>query len=105
MYHHHDSPQNVIYETDLKRSHKSIARINDETSSTTDEQRLYLNTYKIRLYKSVAGNQYIIYCYRYPGKTKQLYLGYARVYFVTGPDGVRHAVLGPKCEFREPANQ
>ena len=41
----------------------------------------------------------------YPGKTKQLYLGYARVYFVSDPDDVRHAVLGPKCEFRETASQ
>ena len=105
MCDHHDFPQNVIYETDLKRAHKSIARINDATSSTTDEQRLYLNTHKICLYKSAAGNQYLIYCYCYPGKTKQLYLGYARVYFVTGPDGARHAVLGTKCEFRETADQ
>ena len=105
MADHHDFPQNVVYETNLQRGNSTVACIKRETSSTTDEQRLYLNTHKICTYKSSAGNQYIIYCYCYPGKTKQLYLGYAQVYFVTGPDDVRHAVLGPKCEFRETAAQ
>ena len=105
MCYHHDFPQNVIYETNLQRGNSTVACIERETSSTTDEKRLYLNTHKICTYKSAAGNQYLIYCYCYPGKTKQLYLGYARVYFVTGPDGARHAVLGTKCEFRETADQ
>lgn len=105
MVYHHDYPQNVIYETDIRRGNGSVACIAGETSSTTDEERLYLNTHKVCTYKSVLGNQYIIYCYCYPGKTKQLYLGYAPVHFITASDGTRHVILGPKCEFRETASQ
>ncbi len=105
MSENHDYPQNVIYTTTLQRGYNAVIGIEKATNATAKEKCLYLNTHKICVYESDLGNKYLIYCYCYPGKSKQLYLGYAPVYFAKDSSDIKHVMLGTKIEFRENKNQ
>ena len=96
----YEDPQNMIYTTELTTG--SACPVTCSCSRTAGEYKttqLYKNTHKCCVYET-NGNQYIIYCYCYPGKTKQLYLGYARCWI----DSNYKVQLGPKFEFRETAS-
>lgn len=88
-------PSNVIYNTSIVRAGNDAVNISNTTAAAI--KRLYLNTQNIVAYTSAFGRNYIIYAYCYPGKTKQLYLGFAP-YTI---DAENHVYLGPKCEFRD----
>ena len=66
-----------------------------------DTDQPYKNTHKCCVYEASSDNQYIIYCYCHPGRTKQLYFGYAACWV----DSSYKVRLGPKCEFRETSSQ
>ncbi len=71
-----DYVQNVFYTTDIQRG--AGVAVSSTDTSKSDLYRLYLNTHKICVYESpITKHSYIIYAYCYPGKTKQLFLGYA----------------------------
>ncbi len=77
-----EDPQNIIYSTG-KTTDKSCSTTCGCYSNTYDkygETQLFKNTHKLVAYTSDSGNKYIIYCYCYPGKSKQLFLGYAPYY-------------------------
>ncbi len=82
-------PENIIYVSGVNKYGGSI------NSSTCSEATLYRNTYKF-----VAYNNYIIYAYCYPGRTKQLILGAARYYI----DSQYQVHLLTKTEFRDKDN-
>lgn len=88
-------PQNVIYNTTIGRGNRSA--VSSDNTSASDDKRLYLNTQMFVPYTSNAGHTYIIYAYCYPGKTKQLYLGYAPYTITTD----NHINLLSKTEFRD----
>ena len=93
-----EDPQNVIYTTGKTSFQESCSvDCGCYSSSYVDygEKQLFKNTHKCVIYKAASGTQYLIYCYCYPGKTKQLYLGYARIYV---KDNKVHLLT--KCEFR-----
>ena len=90
-------PQNMLYCTHITRG-TDVANVRN--FSATDDKRLYLNTHKICTYKSQkTGYEYLFYCYCYPGKTKQLFLGYAP-YYIDKSDNY-NVVLLTKTEFRD----
>ncbi len=91
--------QNVIYMTDVVRGYGSACNLANTTKE--DLYRFYLNTHKICTDITNPDSKYIFYCYCYPGKTKQLYLGYAQYSF----DSNNRITLGPKFEFRASASQ
>lgn len=71
-----DYVQNIFYTTDIQRG--TGVAVSSTDTSKSDLYRLYLNTHKICVYESpITKHSYIIYAYCYPGKTKQLFLGYA----------------------------
>lgn len=71
-----DYIQNVIYTTDIQGA--SETAVSSTNTTKEDKYRFYLNTHKICIYESpITKHSYIIYAYCYPGKTKQLFLGYA----------------------------
>lgn len=77
-----EDPQNIIYSTG-KTTDESCSTTCKHYSNTYDgygEKQLFKNTHKLIAYTSDSGNKYIIYCYCYPGKSKQLFLGYAPYY-------------------------
>lgn len=77
-----EDPQNIIYSTG-KTTDKSCSTTCGHYSNSYDgygEKQLFKNTHKLIAYTSNSGNKYIIYCYCYPGKSKQLFLGYAPYY-------------------------
>ncbi len=77
-----EDPQNIIYSTG-KTSAESCSTTCGCYSNTYDgygDKQLFKNTHKLVTYTSDSGNKYIIYCYCYPGKSKQLVLGYAPYY-------------------------
>lgn len=86
-------PSNVIYNTTIVRAANDAVNITNTTAA--DIKRLYLNTQNIVAYTSTSGHNYIIYAYCYPGRKKQLYLGYAPYWI----DAENHVHLGPKTEF------
>lgn len=93
-----EDPQNMIYTTGKIYSPNSCSvDCSCYSSSYVDygEKQLFKNTHKCVVYKAASGTQYLIYCYCYSGKTKQLYLGYAPIYVKN--DKVR---LLTKYEFR-----
>ena len=93
-------PENMIYvATDVNFAAGDACSL--ENTSKSDLYRLYLNTHRICTDIADPDCKYIFYCYCYPGKTKQLYLGYARYSF----DSEDRIVLGPKCEFRASDSQ
>lgn len=94
-----DWAQNVIYIAPYSRASGNY--VNASNTSKGQEYRLYQNTHRMVRYVSSTGNKYIIYCYCYPGKEPQLYLGYAQYWI----DSANKIMLGPKCEFRRTANQ
>lgn len=91
--------QNVIYVTPYRRANGSYVDASD--TSKSQEYRLYQNTHRMCKYISSEGNKYVIYCYCYPGKAKQLYLGYARCWI----NAQNKIMLGPKIEFRDSEEQ
>lgn len=67
---------NVIYATDVNSFTGAVGVTN---TGASDLYRLYLNTHKICYWKSPkTNNKYLVYAYCYPGKSRQLYLGYVR---------------------------
>ena len=98
----YEDPQNMIYTTELTTGTACPTNCNcTRTAGEYGLTQLYKNTHKCCVYEAPSGKQYIIYCYCYPGKTKQLYLGYAPCWI----DANYKVTLGPKCEFRETASQ
>ena len=95
----YDWLQNIIYSTDFDRASGSACDLTN--TSKSDLYRLYLNTHRVCTDITNPNSKYIFYCYCYPGKTKQLYLGYASYYF----DSNNRILLGPKFEFRASASQ
>ena len=94
-----DWAQNVIYITPYSRASGNY--VNASNTSKGQEYRLYQNTHRMCQYVSPTGNKYVIYCYCYPGKEPQLYLGYAR-YWINSDNKI---MLGSKCEFRKSPDQ
>ena len=91
-----DYIQNIIYVTDIQRASREA--VSSEDTSKGDLYRLYLNTHKICVWTSPkTGRQYIIYAYCYPGRKKQLYLGYAPIEI----DSDYRVNLLTKTEFRD----
>ena len=93
------APQNIIYTTDITWGNGTACDLAD--TSKEDSKRFYLNTHRICTDVTNSDCKYLFYCYCYPGKKTQLYLGYARYYF----DSNNRILLGPKCEFRASASQ
>ena len=90
--------QNILLDTGVKCGVNDAVSIWNKTA--TDDKRLFLNTHKICTYKSPkTGLDYLFYCYCYPGKSKQLYLGYAP-YYIDKKDNY-NVVLLTKTEFRD----
>ena len=91
-----DYIQNIIYVTDIQRASREA--VSSEDTSKGDLYRLYLNTHKMCVWTSPkTGRQYIIYAYCYPGRKKQLYLGYAPIEI----DSDYRVNLFTKTEFRD----
>lgn len=93
-----EDPQNVIYttgKTSFQDSCSLLCNCYSKSYVGYGEKQLFKNTHKCVVYKAASGAQYLIYCYCYPGKTKQLYLGYARIFVENNK-----ARLLTKCEFR-----
>jgi len=91
--------QNVIYIAPYSRASGNY--VDASNTSKGQEYRLYQNTHRMCQYISSTGNKYVIYCYCYPGKEPQLYLGYAR-YWINSDNKI---MLGPKFEFRKSPDQ
>lgn len=85
-------PQNVIYNTDVERG--TGGAVSSANMTSADKYRLYLNTQRFVSYTAASGKTYFIYAYCYPGRTKDLHLGYAK-YTVSD----NHVRLGIKFEF------
>ncbi|MFQ6723547.1 MAG: hypothetical protein ACLRFH_04055 [Opitutales bacterium] len=76
----YESPQNIIYctgKTSFSQACDLYCSCRTDDYEYHDTQ-LYKNTHKCCVYTAPSGNQYIIYAYCYPGKTKKCYLGYAQ---------------------------
>lgn len=76
----YESPQNIIYSTG-KTSFSQACSLYCTCYTGNYEykdKQLFKNTHKCCVYTASSGNQYIIYAYCYPGKTKKCYFGYAR---------------------------
>ena len=94
-----DWVQNVIYVTPYARENRNY--VNAKDTSKGQEYRLYQNTHRMCTYTGESGTKYLIYCYCYPGKEPQLYLGYAS-YWINAQNKI---MLGLKCEFRKSSEQ
>lgn len=88
-------PQNIIYNTSITRANGSA--VDSINTTALGDRRLYLNTQNIVTYTTNSGHRYFIYAYCYPGKSKQLYLGFAP-YII---DADNHVRLLTKSEFRD----
>jgi len=77
-----EDPQNIIYSTGktTDQSCSTTCGCYSNTYADYGDKQLFKNTHKLVAYTSKSGNKYIIYCYCYPGKSKQLVLGYAPYY-------------------------
>lgn len=76
----YESPQNIIYSTG-KTSFSQACDLHCTCYTGIyqyKDKQLFKNTHKCCVYTAPSGNQYIIYAYCYPGKTKKCYFGYAR---------------------------
>lgn len=65
--------QNIIYTTGKTSFQDSCsADCGCYSNSYVDYggKQLFKHTHKCMVYKAASGNQYLIYCYCYPGKTK-----------------------------------
>ena len=94
-----EDPQNIIYSTGKTTAESCTVDCGCYTNDKGDyeENQLFKNTHKLCTYTSESGTKYIIYCYCYPGKSKQLFLGYAP--YIISNNKVQ---LLTKTEFKSP---
>ena len=94
-----EDPQNIIYSTGKTTAESCTVDCGCYTNDKGDyeENQLFKNTHKLVAYTSESGTKYIIYCYCYPGKSKQLFLGYAP--YIISNNKVQ---LLTKTEFKSP---
>ena len=96
----YEDPQNMIYTTG--KTSQTTCNIGcgcyAPFYSDYGANQLFKNTHKCCVYTANSGRQYIIYCYCYPRKKKQLYLGYAPITI----DANNKVHLMTKCEFKSP---